>query len=53
MQVFDVGAFSDVQTGGVAYIAHIAGFLFGVITARIFEGPRRLAYRSDPYNSYR
>ena len=49
MQVFDVGAVSDVQNGGVAYIAHIAGFLFGVITARVFEGPRRLAYRGNFY----
>ena len=32
-----VGAVADVQAGGVAYTAHVGGFVFGVITARIFE----------------
>ena len=32
-----VGAVADVQGGGVAYTAHVGGFIFGVITARIFE----------------
>jgi len=32
-----VGAVADVQGGGVAYTAHVGGFVFGVITARIFE----------------
>ena len=32
-----VGGVADVQGGGVAYTAHVGGFIFGVITARIFE----------------
>ena len=45
MQVLNFGVVADVRTGGVAYIAHIAGFLFGVVTARVFSDPRRIAYR--------
>jgi membrane associated rhomboid family serine protease len=48
MQVFNFGVVTDVRTGGVAYIAHIAGFLFGVVTARIFSDPGRIAYRGGP-----
>ena len=36
---------SDVQSGGVAYVAHIGGVIFGAVTARLFEDPRRLASR--------
>ncbi|HZP05753.1 MAG TPA: rhomboid family intramembrane serine protease [Terracidiphilus sp.] len=43
-QVIDVGSVAHVQRGGVAYLAHIGGFLFGVITARWFEDKRRLAW---------
>ena len=32
-----VGAVADVQGGGVAYTAHVGGFIFGAVTARIFE----------------
>ena len=32
-----VGAVTDVRSGGVAYTAHVGGFIFGVITARMFE----------------
>jgi membrane associated rhomboid family serine protease len=46
MQVLNFGVVADVRTGGVAYIAHIAGFLFGVVTARVFADPRRVASRS-------
>jgi membrane associated rhomboid family serine protease len=42
-QLFSAGAVAQVQTGGVAYLAHIGGFLFGVVTARIFEGFRPIA----------
>jgi membrane associated rhomboid family serine protease len=45
IQVFNVGAVAQVRTGGVAYLAHIGGFLFGVVTARLFVDPRRLTYR--------
>ena len=38
MQLFSqLGAMTDVQTGGVAYVAHVGGFIFGAITARTFE----------------
>jgi len=47
IQLFsEVGAMVEVQEGGVAYMAHIGGFIFGVVTARIFENPQRLAQRS-------
>jgi rhomboid family protein len=42
-QLFHAGAVAQVQTGGVAYLAHVGGFVFGAITARWFEGPRRIA----------
>jgi membrane associated rhomboid family serine protease len=44
IQLFSgVGAVADVQTGGVAYMAHVGGFIFGLATARVFEGFRRIA----------
>ena len=43
IQLFNVGSVATVQTGGVAYMAHVGGALFGALTARLFEGPRRLA----------
>lgn len=36
IQLLDVGAVATVQTGGVAYLAHVGGFLFGVVTARLW-----------------
>ncbi len=42
-QLFNAGAVAQVQRGGVAYLAHVGGFVFGAATARLFEGPRRLA----------
>ena len=42
-QLFNAGVVATVQTGGVAYVAHIGGFIFGAVTARLFEDPRRLA----------
>jgi membrane associated rhomboid family serine protease len=41
-QLFDAGAVAHVQAGGVAYLAHIGGFIFGAVTARLFENPRRM-----------
>ena len=46
-QLFDAGSVADVQTGGVAYMAHIGGFIFGAITARLFENPRGTAWPGD------
>lgn len=44
-QLFQAGAVTHVQTGGVAYLAHVGGFIFGAVTARLFENPRRLAWQ--------
>lgn len=37
----EVGALAQVQSGGVAYMAHIGGFAFGAILSRFFETRRR------------
>jgi len=47
IQLVDAGAVTKAGTGGVAYFAHIGGFLFGVVTARIFERPRPRAWPQD------
>jgi len=44
-QIVHAGTVAQVQTGGVAYLAHIGGFVFGAITARWFEDPRRIAWQ--------
>ena len=41
-QLFHAGAVARVQTGGVAYLAHVGGFIFGAVTARFFEDRRRI-----------
>lgn len=41
-QLFHAGRVAQVQTSGVAYLAHIGGFIFGAATARLFEGQRRI-----------
>lgn len=43
-QLFNAGAVATVQTGGVAYMAHVGGFIFGAVTGRLFEPSRRVAY---------
>ena len=43
IQLFNVGSVATVQTGGVAYMAHVGGFIFGAATARLLEDPQRLA----------
>ncbi|MGA8088757.1 MAG: rhomboid family intramembrane serine protease [Terracidiphilus sp.] len=45
MQVLNLGVVAQAKTGGVAYLAHIGGFLFGVVTARLFVNPQRMTYR--------
>jgi membrane associated rhomboid family serine protease len=37
MQLVNVGAVANVQHGGVAYMAHVSGFLFGALTVRLFR----------------
>jgi membrane associated rhomboid family serine protease len=46
-QIFHAGSVAHVQTGGVAYLAHIGGLIFGAATARLFEGPRRMAWQQS------
>jgi membrane associated rhomboid family serine protease len=44
IQLFsEVGAVAAVQSGGVAYMAHVGGFIFGAVIARPFERFRRTA----------
>ena len=38
-----VGSVADVQSGGVAYMAHVGGTIFGALTARLFESSRQPA----------
>ena len=46
-QLVHAGAVAHVQTGGVAYLAHVGGFIFGDLTARLFEDPRRIAWQQS------
>jgi membrane associated rhomboid family serine protease len=42
MQLFNAGTVATVQAGGVAYMAHVGGFIFGAATAKLFEDPSRV-----------
>jgi membrane associated rhomboid family serine protease len=45
IQLLSAGAVANVPTGGVAYLAHVGGFIFEAVTARWFEDdPRRLPH---------
>ena len=46
-QLVHAGQVAQVQTGGVAYLAHVGGFIFGAITARWFEVPRASFQQAD------
>jgi membrane associated rhomboid family serine protease len=37
IQLFNIGAVASVQHGGVAYMAHVSGFLFGALTVKLFR----------------
>ncbi|KAA6463366.1 rhomboid family intramembrane serine protease [Acidobacteria bacterium AB60] len=52
IQVFHVGVVTNARMGGVAYLAHVGGFLFGVVMARLFEDPRRIAARREWYANW-
>ncbi len=41
-------ATTQAQQGGVAYMAHVGGFLFGLIAARFFEAPEHTAEQDTP-----
>lgn len=44
IQLIHAGAVANTaQTGGVAYLAHVGGFIFGVATGRLFERRRLIA----------
>jgi membrane associated rhomboid family serine protease len=49
LQLFSqLGAMAQLQSGGVAYMAHVGGFLFGMLLGRFFEiGRLRRAQRLD------
>jgi membrane associated rhomboid family serine protease len=42
IQLFSVGSVATSQGGGVAYLAHVGGAVFGALTARLFEDPTRV-----------
>jgi membrane associated rhomboid family serine protease len=42
IQLLNVGSVATVQTGGVAYLAHVGGFLYGVVMARVWVKRRGL-----------
>ena len=48
LQLFSqVGSVGEAQSsGGVAYMAHVAGLIFGAVMARFFEDQRRIAAQS-------
>jgi membrane associated rhomboid family serine protease len=48
IQLVHAGAVAHVQTGGVAYLAHIGGFIFGAVTARLFESSGRVVEERNP-----
>jgi membrane associated rhomboid family serine protease len=52
IQVFDYGVVADAKTGGVAYLAHIAGFAFGVVLSRMFIDKNRITFSRGPYPPY-
>lgn len=42
-QLVNVGSVAAVQTGGVAYVAHVTGAIFGMIVGRPFVVPEEVA----------
>jgi rhomboid family protein len=43
IQLFSgIGSIASVQSGGVAYMAHVGGFIFGIVAARLFENRLRM-----------
>ena len=51
LQLWNAGSIATAQTGGVAYLAHVGGFIFGAVFARLFEDPRRVAEEvGSPYD---
>ena len=46
-QLLHAGKVAQVQTGGVAYLAHVGGFIFGAITARWFGQSRNVFQEAE------
>lgn len=42
IQLFSLGSVAASQGGGVAYAAHVTGLIYGAVTGRLWELPRRL-----------
>jgi membrane associated rhomboid family serine protease len=42
-QLFHAGVVAQSQTGGVAYLAHVGGFIFGAVFGRLFESAGQVA----------
>jgi membrane associated rhomboid family serine protease len=42
LQLVELGTVTASNTGGVAYLAHIGGVVFGAVFGRLFEKPRRI-----------
>jgi membrane associated rhomboid family serine protease len=49
-QLVHAGAVAQVQSGGVAYLAHVGGFVFGALTARLFERSSRVVQEPEDYS---
>jgi membrane associated rhomboid family serine protease len=47
-QLFSLGTIAEAQQGGVAYMAHVAGAVFGAATGRLFEVPERDRTWAEP-----
>jgi len=45
-QLINLGSVATSQTGGVAYVAHVAGVIFGAVTVRFFQDPERVTAQS-------
>jgi len=46
-QLVNAGQVAQAQSGGVAYLAHIGGFIFGAVTARLLESAERRSVASS------
>ena len=42
LQLFSVGTVAQSNTGGIAYLAHVGGFVFGAVFGRLFEDRSRI-----------
>lgn len=48
-QMINLGVVADVQQGGVAYMAHVGGAVFGAVSAKLFERRDRDEAAPGPY----